>query len=545
MSLRKTSVEINGPWEQGRLADPPVGRAPSPPSGALPGVAEKRLSAFGKAGCLPSEGPPHLRRPVRTLTLATVFVAFVALPAPGLELAPCKLEAVGGRQEMSARCGELLVPLDPSQPEGERIGLHVAVVPALAEDSLPDPLVITAGGPGDAATRFYVSVAWAFASVARRRDIVLVDQRGTGKSAPLHCPGLDAEGLDWGVGESVDETVTVTLECLDDLDHDPRLFTTSVAVGDLELVREALGYEELNIYGVSYGTRVAQHYLRRHPDRVRSLALDGLVPASVSLGPDTAIESQAALDATWARCEADASCNVAFPDIRARFETVMQRLGEAPAEITVPHPSSGKPTPLTLSRTIAAGVVRLLVYSPHSAAMLPVLFNDAFEHRYERLAAQALMLAAGVGELAYGLNFAVVCTEDVPFWDEVDLDAQRATYMGTMFVEALAKVCERWPAGVMDEDFKAPVESDAPVLILTGEKDPITPARYVPLATPGLANHIEVIGPGQGHGMLGTGCVPRLMAEFVDTAEPAELDVSCVERIAPFPPFISPLGPAP
>ena len=482
---------------------------------------------------------------VRAVKVTTILVALLALPAASIELLPCKLEAVGGRYEVSARCGELPVPLDPNQPDGERIGLHVAVVPALANDSLPDPLVVIAGGPGDAATRFYAAMAGAFTRVARRRDIVLVDQRGTGQSAPLHCPGLDAEGLDWGVGDSVDETVTLTLDCLDDLDHDPRFFTTSVATQDLELVREALGYEELNLYGVSYGTRVAQHYLRRHPERTRSLVLDGLVPASVALGPDTALESQVALNATWARCEANAPCNAAFPDIRARFDAVMQRLGDAPVEVTVPHPASGQPTPLVLSRTIAAGVVRLLVYSPQSAAMLPVLFDDAFEHRYERLGAQALLLADGIGELAYGLNFAVVCTEDVPFWGDVDVEAQRGTFMGTMFVEALARVCERWPAGVMDEGFKAAVESDVPVLILTGEKDPITPPRYVPLATPFLANHAEVVGPGQGHGMLAVGCVPRLVAEFVDSPEPAELDASCVERIVPFPPFISPLGPAP
>ena len=487
--------------------------------------------------------------PMRTLALTmatwTVALATVVHAAGSIELAPCKLEAASGRQEVAARCGELLVPLDPARPDDERVGLHVAVVPALAEDSLPDPLTIIAGGPGDAASRFYVAVEGAFSGIARRRDIVLVDQRGTGKSAPLHCPGLDAEGLDWSAGDSVDETVTLTLECLEDLDHDPRFFTTSVAVGDLELVRDALGYDELNIYGVSYGTRVAQHYLRRHPERTRSLVLDGLVPAPVALGPDTALEGQVALDAAWARCETNASCNAAFPDIRARFDAVMERLAETPAEVTVAHPSSGEPTPLTLSRNVAAGVVRLLLYSPRSAAMLPVLFDDAFEHRYERLAAQALMLTEGIGDLAYGLNFAIVCTEDVPFWGEVDLEAQRATYIGTMFVEATAKVCERWPAGVMDEGFKAPVESDVPVLILTGEKDPITPPRYVPLATPGLANHVEIVGPGQGHGMLGTGCVPHLMAQFVDTPEPAELDASCAERITPFPPFVSPLGPAP
>lgn len=483
--------------------------------------------------------------PIPAVTVATVFVALLALPAAALELMPCKLEAVGGRYEVAADCGKLPVPLDPSQPDGERIGLHVAVVPALAEESLPDPLVVIAGGPGDAATRFYAAMEGAFTSIVRRRDIVLVDQRGTGLSAPLHCRGLDAEGLDWGVGDSVDETVALTLACLDDLVHDPRFFTTSVAVRDLELVRDALGYEQLNLYGVSYGTRVAQHYLRRHPERTRSLVLDGLVPASVALGPDTALESQLALDATWARCEANGSCNAAFPNVRAHFDAVMQRLTKAPADVTVAHPASGQPTPLVLSRTIAAGVVRLLVYSPQGAAMLPVLFHDAFERRYERLAAQALMLAEGVGELAYGLNFAVVCTEDVPFWGELDLGAQRGTYMGTMFVEALARVCERWPAGVMDEGFKAPVESDVPVLILSGEKDPITPPRYVSLATPFLANHVEVVGPGQGHGMLAVGCVPHLVAEFVDAPEPSELDTSCAERIVPFPPFISPLGPAP
>lgn len=478
--------------------------------------------------------------------LICVFGALLAAVANGqpIALSACDLTATQGRQEVDAQCGTLSVPLDRSDPDGETIDLFVAVVEALTEQSAPDPLVVIAGGPGEAATRFFVSAEAAFSRILRRRDVVLVDQRGTGRSAPLDC-GDVADGLGLSGALDPDALIDAGVACLGNLDHDPRFFTTSAAVADLEQVRIALGYDEVNLYGISYGTRVAQHYLRRFPARTRSVILDGVVPPGLALGPDVAPRSQAALDALFERCEADANCSDEFPHVRGSFETVLERLRDAPAELSFEHPRTGEALDIVVDRLLVAGVVRLLVYSSQTASLLPYLIDAAHAGDYRGFATQALLVSEAMEELSVGLNYAVVCTEDMPYAHPLDLDEQAETYMGTAFVEITAAVCEHWPRGVLDADFRAPLASDKPVLILSGELDPITPPAYARQAAAGLSNAVEVVGRGQGHGMLMVGCVPRLMTEFVETAEPGSLDLDCVARIRPFPLFTSRMGPAP
>lgn len=477
--------------------------------------------------------------------LGGAIALFACACIPALELVPCDLTAGKGRLEVDAQCGMLAVPLDPDDPSGVSIELFVAVVEALAEDPAPDPLTVIAGGPGDAATRFFAMAQNAFARILRYRDIVLVDQRGSGQSVPLRCANLDAMGILDDASVDADTLVELALDCLANLAFDPRFFTTSVAVQDLERIRAALGYPQLNLYGISYGTRVAQHYLRRFPNRTRSVVLDGVVPATASLGPDIALDSQAALDALFARCRNDAACQAAFPNLRVRFQSVRDRLQKEPVEIAFGHPRTGEPVTTTINHFVLAAVVRLLVYSPPSSGLLPVLVEAAYEGDYEALAAQAHILSENLEGLAAGLNYAILCTEDQPFWGELDLDAQRRTYLGSTFVEVLGRVCEAWPRGVLDADFKQPVASDAPVLLLSGELDPITPPRYASLVAAHFANAVNIVGRGQGHGMLTLGCVQRLMASFVESAAPQSLDLACVERIRPFPLFVSPMGPAP
>ena len=463
--------------------------------------------------------------------------------AAEIALSPCDLTAAGGRLEVDAQCGTLAVPLDPRDPGGEAIDLYVAVVEALAEQGAPDPLTVIAGGPGQAATSFYVTAEAAFARVVRKRDIILIDQRGTGESAPLMCEaGEDDLFLESG---NVDRMVDASRECLEGLGHDPRFFTTSVAVRDLERVREALGYAELNLYGISYGTRVAQHYLRRYPDRTRRVILDGVLPPAVALGADVPLASQAALDALFDRCEADAACRQAFPDLRSRFDAVLARLRETPAEVTLDHPRTGDATDVVVDHWMLIGVVRLLVYQPQTASLLPFLIDVVDRGDYRALATQVFLLTEGLEGLSVGLNNAVVCTEDVPFQGDVDLDAQAATYMGTTFVEVLERTCELWPRGLMDDDLRELVLSDKPVLMLSGELDPITPPHYAQRAAASLTNVVDVVAPGQGHGMLMTTCGQRLAAEFLDIDVASALDRSCVDRIRPAPIFTSRMGPGP
>lgn len=479
-----------------------------------------------------------------TVRYAIAVVGLAAsVQAAEIELAPCDLSAAAGRLEVDAQCGTLTVPLDPGEPGGEAIDLFVAVVDGLAEQGAPDPLAVIAGGPGQAATNFYVTAEAAFARVARKRDIILVDQRGTGRSAPLNCEGGE-DDLFLESGD-IDRLIDASRECLDGLAHDPRFFTTSVAVRDLERVRQALGYPELNLYGISYGTRVAQHYLRRYPDRVRRVVLDGVLPPAVALGADVPLASQAALDALFDRCEADAGCLRAFPDLRTRFAAVLARLRETPVEVSLDHPRTGDAVDVVVDHWMLVGVVRLLVYQPQTASLLPFLIDAVDRGDYRALATQVFLLTEGLEDLAVGLNNAVMCTEDVPFQGDVDLGAQAATYMGTAFVEVLAGTCELWPRGLMDDDLRELVTSDKPVLMLSGELDPITPPRYARRAATRLANVIDIVAPGQGHGMLMTACGQRLAAEFLDIEEADDLDRSCVERMRPAPIFTSRMGPGP
>ena len=479
------------------------------------------------------------------LRVGAAVILYAAAPAVGVNLSPCTLTASEGRQEVRARCTTLAVPLNPDDPDAGSLELFVAVVAALTESAAPDPLTVISGGPGDSATRFFAQAEQAFALIRRTRDIVLVDQRGSGGSAPLHCEKFRELGPLADVATDVDTLVETILDCLDELEHDPRFFTTSLAVGDLEQVREALGYEQFNLYGISYGTRVAQHYLRRYPEHTRSVILDGVVPPVLALGPDIALASQAALDALFDRCREDAACQAAFPELRARFQAVLERVEATPARVAFAHPRSGDPVDAVVDRLAIAGVVRLLLYSPVTTSLMPVLIDAAYGGDYKPLVTQAYLAATGVEDLAVGLNYAIICTEDVPFFGEIDRAAQAATYLGTAFLEVLGRVCERWPRGPMDADFKEVVSSDVPVLFLSGERDPITPPRYVDLAAEGLTRHAELLGPGQGHGMLASGCAPRIMAEFVDSADPTGLDVDCAQRMRPFPLLTSPLGPAP
>ncbi len=437
------------------------------------------------------------------------------------------------------------MPENPDDPGGTAIDLFVARVTALNPVRESVAFTAIAGGPGQASTEFYVNYAGAFARINRNRDIVLVDQRGTGRSNALDC--TVPEGLE-PMSADPEELRRLTRECLDALPGDPRYYTTSVAVKDLDAVREALGYERLDLYGVSYGTRVAQHYLRRYPDRVRTVVLDGVVPADLPLGPGIALDAQAALDMAFARCEADESCASRFSDLRGGFGRLLDAIGDEPVAVAMIDPVSGKPGELSLGGMEVRGAVRLLSYTTETVSLLPLLIHTAdVEGNLAPLAAQAKLSIESVAEaLSLGMHNAVVCTEDVPWFDgHVNTEALEGTYLGTLQIEGLEDTCALWPAGVIDDDFKTPLVSDAPVLVLSGEADPVTPPAFGNRVTPHLTNRRHIVNEGQGHGQLALGCVPRLVAEFVETADPQALDVSCTERLRPAPFFLDFNGPSP
>jgi len=480
-----------------------------------------------------------------TLVLSAALLATSAASAQSLELEDCRINAGPGSSSMKARCGTLIRPLDPSGAEPGEIELRVAVVPALNLTPEPDPIVPIAGGPGQGSVQFYASYSWAFEDVRRNRDILLIDQRGTGESATMDCE-FDDDIID---GEySMELTVEYTGRCLDELPYDPRFFTTSVAVTDMEAVREALGYPSLNLYGVSYGTRVAQHFARRYPDSTRTVIIDGVVPPQISLGPEIATESQKAVDKILARCAANENCNERFPDLAEDFARVVRDLKEVGVEISVPHPSTGRPEDVLFGSAEFAAAIRLLAYHPNSMALMPLLIHEAGKGNLVPLGSQYMMtMIAMMDALSLGMHNAVMCTEDVPFYDKstIDYEGLEASYMGMFQLEALQAICSIWPAGPIDEEFKSPLATNLPVLLLSGDADPITPPRYADLAAVDLENATHLIGKDQGHGQISVGCTPRLVADFIDTADPTSIDASCLERSFVMPFFLDFSGPDP
>lgn len=475
---------------------------------------------------------------------ATSFDGFSA-PASALRLDDCQLDSQFGSGSVSGRCGWYEVAEDRQNPASKLIRIHVAVVPALRRQALPDPVFVLSGGPGQAASDFYLANSRAFEQLRRERDLVIVDQRGTGKSNRLDCDfpdELDNPRFD------TDSVKAAARDCLAKLPGDPRFYSTTVAVTDLEEIRAALGYNQINLYGISYGTRVAQHYIRRYPQRVRSVVLDGVVPVEIALGPEVAPAAQQTLEAILSRCLELDDCHKKYPDIKTDLAHLRSRLAQKPITITVVDPTTAQPKPLEFSTMHLAAALRLHSYSDDTASLLPYLIHEAAQGRPEALAAQALLVARDLNEqLANGMHNAVVCTEDVPFFTPEALhdSAIEKSYLTRLFVDTLLALCSVWPRGTIDSDFHATLASQSPALLLSGENDPVTPAAYGARALQDFRKGKHLIVPGQGHGQLNNPCVARIMTRFIELAANESLDIKCVAMQAAAPFMLNAMSPGP
>jgi pimeloyl-ACP methyl ester carboxylesterase len=376
---------------------------------------------------------------------------------------------------------------------------------------------------------------------------VLVDQRGTGGSNALNCPTDDLEMMSATPEQLRDEAQ----RCLKKLSQhaDVAYYTTSVAVQDLDRVRAALGNVRINLYGGSYGTRVAQHNLRRFPSRTRSVILDGVVAPEQILGPDTAIDAENALSSVFARCARDTACKQQFPDPAADYHALRESLAKKAVAVTLPDPTSGAPRTIEFGSLHLAMVLRLAIYNSEQAALLPLSLHLAHSAgNFAPLAGQFLLTLKTVDEISsYGMHNAVVCTEDVPFFDTVKIDRARleTTFLGAVQVDALKSVCDGWPRGPIDADLHAPLRSDVPVLLLSGGNDPVTPPANGEKAKAGLTNSLHLVLPDLGHGQIGAPCMDRVMADFIRLGTVSGLDTSCTKLARPMPFFMNLAGPAP
>lgn len=483
-----------------------------------------------------------MRRTFYTPLIILTFLAscsprsLTPVSGPSIPLEDCVLTSPAGNQ-LDARCGTLTVPEDRTNPNGRQIELNLAVIPAIKRDPEPDALFMLAGGPGQSAIETFPAMLALMFQIHQERDIVLVDQRGTGKSNPLRCLDPEDESL-------YDEQVLAKLKsCPEALDADLRFYTTEIAMTDLDAVRAALGYETINIYGASYGTRAALTYLRMFPEHIRTVTLDAVVDPEFVLFMDAAEDGQASLDEFFARCEADDACKTTFPQLRSEFNDLLTRVDEAPAEITIPHPVTNKPLDLTVTRQMILNMVFNTLYVPDLVATLPLSIHVAYaDKNYVPLISQAFLINAGLYD---GMFYAVTCTEDAPLISaEEAAKRSEKSIFGNRTVDFVA-VCSAWQKGEVSPEFREPIKSDVPVLILSGEADPITPPRHAEKVAESLTHELHLIFSGMGHGNLSSRCSINLFKNFIESGSTDGLDTSCVEGIEPPPFFVDFSGPRP
>ena len=468
-----------------------------------------------------------------------------AAPPPALVLHECRLAHPLRLASLAARCGSLKVPLDRSHPGGASIDLSIAVVPALNRRADAPPLFLLAGGPGQGAIAMYAGYAAAFARINRNHDIVLVDQRGTGRSSPLICSYSE----DWQAsGDMLPAVRRATADCLKKYGDPVRFYTSSAAVEDLAAVRESLAYPAIDLYGVSYGTRVAELYMRRFPESVRAVILDGVTYPEQAIGPDAPRDGERALGLIVARCRDSGECAAAYPGLQQELAGLRREFGPRKTPIIIDDPNDAEALKVEFNRNMLSASLRFMSYSANQAALLPALIHQASNGAFGALAAQTIMTARQVSDqLASGMQNSVICTEDVPFFTSADLDRARFqdTYQGTDQLDALLEICKLWPRGPIDPQLHSPLKSDLPTLLLSGEADPITPPANAARLAAGLSRKLHLVLNGEGHGQVATGCVPRLMADFLDHAAPETLDASCLQQHRPPPFFVSMAGPSP
>jgi pimeloyl-ACP methyl ester carboxylesterase len=479
--------------------------------------------------------------PPRLSLALPCLLAAAALHAAAPEFEDCYVGPPNAPATMRARCASLEVAEDPARVDGRRITLRLARIPARAAKALPDPLLFLAGGPGQAATESYAEIAGALREVQADRDVYLLDQRGTGGSAPLTCAMPEPGDPAWAKFERGD-LARLASDCAAATSAEVAHYTTRDYLRDLETVRTELGIAQWNLYGGSYGTRVALSYLAAHPEAIRTVVLDGVVPQQAALGQDHGANLDRALAAQFARCVADAACQQAFGDPGATLATLRERYRSNPEQVTVADPQTGEPVTVPLNHDTLAGIVRLYAYQPETTALLPLLLHRAALGNPAPLVAQARMLARVAEQIAYGMQLSVICSEDAP-WYHDDPDDQ--TLIGPALRAILQAQCAVWPVPRAPDEFKQAVASDRPVLLLSGEFDPVTPPAFAAAALATLSHGRHLVAPGMGHIVLVRGCMPKLVAQFVKEGTAAKLDAACLARLGPPPFFLDFTGGAP
>jgi pimeloyl-ACP methyl ester carboxylesterase len=428
--------------------------------------------------------------------------------------------------EREVRCGTLAVAEDPANPQGKTINIAYVVAPARARYKEPDAVFALAGGPGQSARSIAGSVSKIFAQTNARRDLVFVDQRGTGNSNGFSCSDA-SKSLSVAQQLDMQALIARTNACKDKLPGDARHYITSTAVKDYDAVRTHLGYPQINLWGGSYGTRAALEYTRQFPTTVRTLMLDSVAPADMRLPVAIALDAQRTLLDLVSTCEQDQACNTQHPALR---QTLERMFSAASTPLTITDPYTQQKQTYIVDTMAIAQALRTPLYVPSMASGLPHAVLRAAQGDGDALLALANSFGADSEDTSLGMHLSVVCAEDVDRIDQAALDSLKGTLFNTKYVEQYRGMCAGWPRGNVPTAFYEPVKGEMPVLIFSGALDPVTPPRHGDQVAKWFTNVQHLVAPNQGHIVSGFPCAPELLHKFIKSGGTEKLDGTCLNK---------------
>jgi pimeloyl-ACP methyl ester carboxylesterase len=436
--------------------------------------------------------------------------------------------------ERAAKCKQVEVPLNWDKPNGQKISINMAIIPAKGGFAEADPFILFAGGPGQAATDLSGLIKIAFDKINETRDIILIDQRGTGGSHKLHCD-FDVATVELGLGQIDFETMEDMMRACA-VEHektvDIRYFTTFDALKDVEHIRKLLGIEQFNIWGGSYGTRIGLLYMKLYPNSIRTAILDGVTSPNSKLFEITTLGAQMAFTALADDCAADAACYKAFGNINATFEGLLKKYRDNPEPMEVLNPITGEWEKGIMNERLLADIVRNTLYQPARASVLPFALSEAAKGNFKTLFALVIESSVSTQDLiSPGLMLSVLCSEDMPRHQEAEaIAAGKDSFHKDFFYKHFKAGCAGWKIRDVIEGYSDPITVDIPTLVLSGVLDPITPPFSADYAVKNLPNVLHLTAAKVGHGVSFFGCAPDIMDDFVDSGSLADLDGACLNK---------------
>lgn len=434
----------------------------------------------------------------------------------------CYVEGVSDR----LNCGFVTVPENPNKPDGKQIQVHYVVLPAVKNVNHEEALLAIAGGPGQSAIDNAAGFDAMLSKVRQQRDILLIDQRGTGRSNLLTCDEGAQSPLSFDDDNA--DTLAETQKCLAKIDADVTQYGSLNAIKDFEAVRQHLGYKKLHVYGISYGTRMAQLYMRLYPAHLATVTLDGIVPMQQSV-LEIGASIDRGFDLLFKDCQETTACHTQFPELKAEFDQVAASLAKAPVMENVYDPVTGEKTMLTMTRGKFYGSIRMALYQANVRALVPHAIHQAAKHNFQPILGLYSLTIDNAG-MAMGMHASVVCGEDMHRITPAMREQAQHSFMGKTMLEGLEATCEVWKVPAVDDSFSEPISSDIPTLLLSGEIDPATPPSWGELAMEKLTNAKHFVAPYATHGVAYQSCANNLIADLVRSGSVNDLDGECLKK---------------